>query len=130
MKDDIGLQNGAEVVGAIGWCDLCNISFGGSMTMRKAKYLDGKFYHPECYPTAVNIYLADKRLNLQRDKQMSKDANEMPFTRHSAKDLSGLLDWFKDNPLPVECLDAFLYEYKRTGDLDKAVFFARCEWDC
>ena len=56
------LRNGDEVVGSTGWCDLCNCSFGGSATMRISKHLDGKFYHLECYPKAVEIYLADLKL--------------------------------------------------------------------
>ena len=54
----------------------------------------------------------------------------MPFTQHSAKDLSKLSDWLEDSPLPIECLDAFLYMYKKTGSLGESIFFAQCEWDC
>jgi len=61
---------------------------------------------------------------------MNQNKRKMPFSNHTIEDLNGLLRWFKETPLPTECLDAFLYEYKNTGDLDKAVFFARREWDC
>lgn len=56
------LRDGELVKYVMGWCDLCNSSFGGSMTERPAKYLNGKFYHPTCFPEAVDIFLADKRL--------------------------------------------------------------------
>jgi hypothetical protein len=59
---------------------------------------------------------------------MSQD--KMPFSGHSGEDLQGVLNFLKETPLPIECLDAFLYDYKNTGNLDSAVFFARCEWDC
>lgn len=62
------LKNGDGLIGAVGYCALCSVSFGGSMTMRPAKYLDGKVYHPACYPQAVEIYLADKKL---RDAEAS-----------------------------------------------------------
>ena len=61
-SNKINLKNGDMVEGALGWCALCNLTFGGSMTVRQAKYLDGKFYHLECYPAAVDVFLADKKL--------------------------------------------------------------------
>lgn len=61
---------------------------------------------------------------------MKKKRDTMPFSGHTIKDLMWLLKWFEKTTLPVECLDAFLYEYRKTGNLDKAIFFARCEWDC
>lgn len=54
-------------------------------------------------------------------QEMKKD--KMPFTGHCAKELLGVIEWLKSVPLPVECLDAFLHEYKKTEDLDKAIFF-------
>lgn len=56
------MKNGDEILGATGWCDLCDYSFGGSATLRRVKYLNGKLYHPKCYPLAVKIYLADLKL--------------------------------------------------------------------
>lgn len=55
--------------------------------------------------------------------------NLMPFTRHCSKELLGVIKWLKETPLPAESLDAFLYEYVKSKDLDKAIFFACCEWD-
>jgi hypothetical protein len=60
---------------------------------------------------------------------MAKERNIMCFTDHDVKDLSATLEFLKTNPLQLECFDAFLYDYKRTGDLSSAIFFARCEWD-
>lgn len=60
------LADGEEIVCCDGYCDLCNWAFGGSMTQRRAIHLQGKFYHPSCYPTAVNAYLATKRLKKER----------------------------------------------------------------
>ena len=64
------------------------------------------------------------------EKNPKYDRNKMCFTEHSLDELDGLLDWLKTTPLPVECLDAFLYDYRKTGNLDSAIFFAICEWDC
>lgn len=54
-------ENG-ELVSMPGWCDLCGITFGSSASPCHAKHLDGKFYHPHCYPQAVEIFLADKKI--------------------------------------------------------------------
>ena len=62
------LEDGEEIMEVDGWCDLCSYSFGGSMTRRPAIHLQGKFYHPSCYPTAVNIYIANQRLKNHKDK--------------------------------------------------------------
>jgi hypothetical protein len=61
-KERLNFENGQEVDGSLGWCDLCNYSFGGSAAPRKSKHLNGKFYHLECYPAAVQIHLADLKL--------------------------------------------------------------------
>lgn len=59
----IEFRNGQEVTGLLStYCDLCDYSFGGSMTICRGKYLDGKFYHLKCYPMAVDIYFADKKI--------------------------------------------------------------------
>lgn len=61
---------------------------------------------------------------------MDKDNFAMPFTGHDAKHLHATLKSIADSPLPVELFDAFLAEYAKTKDLEKARFFAQCEWDC
>lgn len=58
------------------------------------------------------------------------DELTMPFTGHKAEHLSKTLNSISECSLPVEVFDAFLREYRETGDLDKARFFAACEWDC
>ena len=42
-----------------GYCDYCGVMFGYN---GKAKSLDGKYYHLWCYPKAVEVFLADKKL--------------------------------------------------------------------
>lgn len=69
MTEVEALKDGDLVQGAGGWCDLCRISFGGSMSPRDAKSLDGKLYHPTCYPKAVEIFLADKKLHMHEASQ-------------------------------------------------------------
>jgi len=60
---EIKFENGQYVTGLHGsYCGLCSYSFGGSATICAGKYLDGKFYHLECYPKAVDIFLADKKI--------------------------------------------------------------------
>ena len=54
----------------------------------------------------------------------------MPFTGHNAKHLEACLKSITESGLPAEVFDAFLAEYVKTKDLDKARFFAQCEWDC
>ena len=54
----------------------------------------------------------------------------MPFSGHSPEDLHVTLKSITNSSLPVEVFDAFLSEYAKTKDLDKALFFASCEWDC
>lgn len=56
--------------------------------------------------------------------------NTMPFTGHSCEELHSILEWLKTTELPEECLDAFLSDYKETGNLASARFFALQEWDC
>ena len=53
-----------------------------------------------------------------------------PFSGHTMQHLADTLKGINECGLPVEVFDAFLSEYKETGDLDKARFFALCEWDC
>jgi|GEM_PF-2842546 len=53
----------------------------------------------------------------------------MPFTGHKATDLNEYLELICNCGLAVECFDAFLAEYARTKDLNKAWWFAQCEWD-
>ena len=57
----------------------------------------------------------------------------MPFSGHTGEDLANVFRWLvdvhKDYGMSVEALDAFLSEYKETGDLGKAMWFANCEWD-
>ena len=52
------------------------------------------------------------------------------FSGHTVEELRATLEFFKENDyLGVELLDAFLSEYKKNGNLDDSIFFARCEWD-
>lgn len=60
----------------------------------------------------------------------SKEKFAMPFSGHDAQHLSSTLKSITESGLPIEIFDAFLAEYSRTKDLDKARFFAMCEWDC
>jgi len=62
--------------------------------------------------------------------EVSMGAPEMPFTGHNADHLAETLKSIVESGLAVEVFDAFLAKYKETGDLDKARFFAACEWDC
>jgi len=61
---------------------------------------------------------------------MSEDKGCMPFTGHPAAELHNILTGIAESDLSVELFDAFLAEYRRTGDLATARFFAACEWDC
>ena len=54
----------------------------------------------------------------------------MPFTGHTPEKLKETLKSIIESGLPIEVFDAFLAEYVRTQCLDKARFFAMCEWDC
>lgn len=54
----------------------------------------------------------------------------MPFTGHTGEELFTTLESITNSPLSVELFDAFLSEYVKTKDLQKARFFASCEWDC
>lgn len=49
---------------------------------------------------------------------------------HDLKEVYETLKSIKECALPTEVFDAFLAEYKRSGDLGEARFFAMCEWDC
>jgi hypothetical protein len=55
---------------------------------------------------------------------------KMPFSGHDAEHLAAALDSIVKCSLPIEVFDAFLAEYAKTKDLDKARNFAMCEWDC
>ena len=62
---------------------------------------------------------------------MSEDSDfTMPFTGHSPEALHNTLTSITECSLPTEVFDAFLSEYAKTKDLNKARFFAMCEWDC
>jgi len=52
------------------------------------------------------------------------------FSGHDFEDIHNTLKSITDCPLPTEVFDAFLSEYKKTGDLNASRFFAECEWDC
>lgn len=52
------------------------------------------------------------------------------FSGHDFEHLAKTLDSIIDSGMPIEVFDAFLAEYRKTGCLDKARFFAMCEWDC
>ena len=61
---------------------------------------------------------------------MSTEEITMPFTGHKAEHVYETLESIVNSGMPVEIFDAFLSEYIKTADLDKARFFAMCEWDC
>ena len=61
---------------------------------------------------------------------MNTEIFTMPFTGHKPEHLYAILKSIADSPLSVELFDAFLAEYIKTKDLDKARFFGLCEWDC
>lgn len=63
------LEDGDELTCVDGYCDLCNWTFGGSFTIRRAIHFQGKFYHQKCYPTAVNVYLTTKKLEKAKKKK-------------------------------------------------------------
>lgn len=54
----------------------------------------------------------------------------MPFTGHGVIHLKNTLESIYKCKMPVEVFDAFLAEYVKTKDLDKARFYAFSEWDC
>jgi hypothetical protein len=56
--------------------------------------------------------------------------NEMPFTGHDIGSLQQILESIYKCPMPIEVFDAFLAEYAKSKDLDKARGFAFSEWDC
>jgi hypothetical protein len=62
--------------------------------------------------------------------EIDKDSFGMPFTGHNPGHLLATLKSISESSLSVEIFDAFLSEYVKTKDLDKARFFATCEWDC
>lgn len=66
MSEPKRLKNGELVTGMLSsYCDLCGYSFGGSTSACPARYLNGKFYHPEkCYLEAAQIYLVEKQIEL------------------------------------------------------------------
>ena len=58
-------ENGDRVNGLCGeYCAHCSYAFGGSGTshMYLGVFLNGKVYHPDCYITAVDLYIADRKL--------------------------------------------------------------------
>jgi len=64
----VELKNGDETGSHPGYCNLCNCKFGGSGDIQagfaKAKYLNGKWYHPHpCFVKAVDIAIAEKKAN-------------------------------------------------------------------
>jgi hypothetical protein len=61
---------------------------------------------------------------------MSNETSMTLFSGHEFKDIQECLESISSCSLPTEVFDAFLSEYKKTGDLDVARFFALCEWDC
>jgi len=64
------------------------------------------------------------------DQTIETATSIMPFSGHTTENLQMILLWLGSTPLSVECFDAFLAEYKRSGDLWKAREYAADEWDC
>lgn len=60
---------------------------------------------------------------------MSDQEMRMPFTGHTPEELANTLKAINECGLSVEAFDAFLGDYVVTKDLQKAWFFAVCEWD-
>jgi len=65
---------------------------------------------------------------------MDKDSDIcFPFSGHEGMELRGVFEWLvevdKDHGMAVEALDAFLGNYKETGNLAESVWFSNCEWD-
>lgn len=54
----------------------------------------------------------------------------MPFSGHEPDHLMATLKSITESSMPAEIFDAFLSEYAKTKDLDRARAFAMCEWDC
>ena len=55
---------------------------------------------------------------------------KMPHSGHTQKELAAVIKMLKESQgLYIELLDAFLAEYKRSGNIYEAVGFACYEWD-
>lgn len=52
------------------------------------------------------------------------------FCGHLESELDQLLESINECELPIEVLDAFLFAYRKTGDLHQSRAFAAEEWDC
>lgn len=52
-----------------------------------------------------------------------------PFRGERPKDLIMVIDWINACGMPVEFLDAFLGDYCENKNINKAITFARREWD-
>lgn len=61
-------ENGEN--GRLSHCQWCDTHFGGSLgVLVPGKYIDGKIVCMGCYPQAVDVFLADRRLNSMTLKQ-------------------------------------------------------------
>lgn len=61
---------------------------------------------------------------------MSDDDNiSMPFSGHHPDAIIDVLKLINDSGMPCEVFDAFLGEYKRSGNLEQSISFAYAEWD-
>ena len=91
----------------------------------------GVLGHSEVYvrPSETVDDFFDKAKAVAR-KMNAGEKVTMPFSGHTPEHLAATLKSINESGLAVEVFDAFLAEYKKTGDLDKARFFALCEWDC
>jgi len=74
--------------------------------------------------------IGDDMTNGKYDACDTQEPVTMPFTGHGAEHLFATLNSITNSGLSVEIFDAFLAEYARSKDLDKARHFAMCEWDC
>lgn len=108
-------QRRALIMSELNQCDGCN----RNLPIENGIHVDGQLFGMLC---TKNRYQQAKTT-----EEVSKFT--MPFTGHEAEKLSNILDLINKSGLAIEAFDVFLAEYARTKDLDKAWWFAQCEWD-
>ncbi len=131
IKDPIYCQGCSDVRWMQGTVEGCWSYHAASVV--EAKFRDGTIkYTMNCYhhkpelkqPSEAKVITNIERLLLKHSD------DEMPFTQHTVKELFAVLEFFALNyEMCLELFDAFLHRYRETGDLYKALEFARNEWD-
>ena len=93
---------------------------------------EGNFYQDKAVRKISKIkpLLVERGTKPESNMQSDCVDDGMPFTGHDPKQLQEILKSIIESGMPVEIFDAFLGEYVKTKDLNKARFFAMCEWDC